>query len=289
VWMLGSPRSGSTWILRLLAGTGSVVPIDEPLIGWSLGQFLSDLPGWSADSLEYGTSMMFKVQADKRDQFFNDEFREAWQPQMAEMLRDRFRAHARAYPASPRPSRSLVVIKEPNGSQAAELLMGALPRSRLLFLLRDGRDVVDSELAANAADSWVTKNFDGARGIDDAQRLDFVTQSARKWLWRTEAVQAAYAKHSGPKLLLRYEDLRAEPERHLRVLLDWLGLDIPQAQLSELVERHSFENVPDELRGPRSFHRAARPGLWRENLTPEEQAAVARILAAKLRELSYED
>src|SRR3712207_8163602 len=31
VWVLGSPRSGSTWLLRLLGDHGAVVPVNEPL------------------------------------------------------------------------------------------------------------------------------------------------------------------------------------------------------------------------------------------------------------------
>src|SRR3954466_15243190 len=40
VWVFGSPRSGSTWLLRLLAEHESVVPVDEPLIGSYLGPFM---------------------------------------------------------------------------------------------------------------------------------------------------------------------------------------------------------------------------------------------------------
>ena len=83
--------------------------------------------------------------------------------------------------------------------------MAAMPRSRLLFLLRDGRDVVDSDLAANKQGSWIGREFPGARGISPAERLDFVVQSAHKWLWRTEVVQAAFAAHPGPKQMVRYE------------------------------------------------------------------------------------
>ena len=39
-----------------------------------------------------------------------------------------------------------LVVKEPNTSEAADTLVKLLPSSRVVFLVRDGRDVVDSML-----------------------------------------------------------------------------------------------------------------------------------------------
>lgn len=61
-----------------------------------------------------------------------------------------------------------LVIKEPNGSIGAPLLMEALPESRMIFLIRDPRDVVASAMDALRKDSWGlkragTKDWGGAR------------------------------------------------------------------------------------------------------------------------------
>jgi len=37
------------------------------------------------------------------------------------------------------------VIKEPNGSHAADTIVSLLPRSRVLFLLRDGENLTEEE------------------------------------------------------------------------------------------------------------------------------------------------
>lgn len=289
VWVFGSPRSGSTWLWALLAEHDRVVAINEPLIGWYLGPFMSDLAGMSAENLDGSNFTLRRVHAQKRPHFFSDEFRDVWEPGLARLMRDRFLAHAQRHPAKAPLSRTLVVIKEPNGSQSADVIMAAMPRSRLLFLLRDGRDVVDSELAAHGKGSWLARDFPGVSGVEDAERLAFVVQSAKKWLWRTEVVQAAYASHGGPKHLVRYEDLRADPQRHMRELFDWLGLEASDGELGALIEKHEFEKLPEEARGSQSFFRAATPGLWRENLSEAEQAAVEEIVGPKLRELGYED
>jgi hypothetical protein len=288
VWILGSPRSGSSWLLNLFAEQEPVVPIDEPLVGMYLSPFLSDLPGWTATGIDSRNFSLRRVQEGKTDQFFALEFENVWRPLLRDLIFHRFLAHADRYHGEVPLSKTVLAIKEPNGSQSADMIMSALPAARLLFLLRDGRDVVDSELAANSRGAWATKGFPGGKGVGDEERLDFVVQSAHKWIWRTEVVQEAFAAHPGPKLLVRYEDLRADPKPNLRALFAWAGLEIDEARLSKLVEEHAFERIPVARVGSDKFARAATPGLWRENLTAAEQAAVGEVLDPKLRELGYE-
>src|SRR5688572_16983136 len=45
VWMLGSPRSGSTWLLHLLARLTGASAVDEPLIGAHLATPLGAVSG----------------------------------------------------------------------------------------------------------------------------------------------------------------------------------------------------------------------------------------------------
>jgi sulfotransferase family protein len=287
LWIFGSPRSGSTWVLHLLGSHSSVVPVDEPLIGLYFSPFLSDSPGWGVDELDSSNFSLRRIQGERPDQFFAREFAHVWRPALARLVRERFLAHVLRYRSDVRPSHSIVAIKEPNGSQSADLIMEALPRSRLLFLLRDGRDVVDSDLAAVMKGSWATKTFPGAIGIGEADREDYVRQSAKKWLWRTEVVQEAFEAHQGRKLLMRYEDLRADPVARLRELFDWLELRIDELRIAAIVQRRSFDRLPEEQRGPKSFYRAATPGNWRVNLSAEEQDLLQDIIGPKLSELGY--
>jgi len=273
--------------LQLFAEHSAVVPVNEPLIGSYLGPILSDL-GADPSSLDLDNFSLSRLRRDDPANIFSNGFRDVWLPALGRLLRARFYAHAVRCPSRAPLSRTLIVIKEPNGSESADLIMAALPRARLLFLLRDGRDVVDSELAANLSDGWVTKEFPGLRGISPRDRLSFVTKSAYKWLWRTEVVQQAFAEHHGPKYLARYEDLLRDPYSELRSLFDWLGLDVSEHELNEWIRHKSFDELPEEVRGPNKFFRAAAPGLWRKNLTAEEKAAVDAVVGPKLRELGYQ-
>ena len=124
--------------------------------------------------------------------------------------------------------------------------------------------------------------------IEGEARTEFVVRSASKWLWRTEVVQEQMARHPGPTFTLRYEDLLTDTPRHLRALRSWLKLNAPDETLQKIVADTTFETLPVAERGPDKFFRSARPGAWQENLSDQEQAAMERVIGAKLRELGYE-
>jgi len=288
MWVFGSPRSGSTWMLRMLTEHERIVPVNEPLIGVHLGQMLPNAVDLSVDleALDSTSFMVRQLRAGNPDDFFADEFRDVWLPAFGELLRKRFAAHAQRYPYNP--PDAVLAIQEPNGSQSADVIMAALPRSRFVFLLRDGRDVVDSILDASQPDTWATRTFDALGGIPETGRLRLIELLARKWLWRTEVVERAFASHPGPKHRLRYEDLRVDTAGELRKLLDGIGLAVDDAKLAAMIEPHTYERTPAEGLGSGGFRRAAQPGLWRENFSDEEQALLDRVLGPKLRELGYD-
>jgi hypothetical protein len=287
-WMFGSPRTGSTWLMKLLAEHPSVSAINEPLIGLYLSPFLSDFPGGDATLLDSSNYSLRQAQRDKPSQFFSEVYSHIWIPGLARLIRERLQAEAARSQPRGALSRRLVLIKEPNGSQSADVIMRATPQSRLLFLLRDGRDVVDSELAANLEGSWVSRDFPGLRGIAESDRLAFVVQSAHKWLWRTEAVQRALEGHQGPSLVVRYEQLLEDPAAELRRVFSWLSLVVSEADLRHWTHANDFERMASGSTGPKEFFRSAQPGAWRDNLRSDEVEAISTILGPKLHELGYE-
>jgi hypothetical protein len=90
------------------------------------------------------------------------------------------------------------------------------------------------------------------------------------------------------RLLVRYEEILADTPAQLRRIFDWLDLEMNERSMAALVEKHSFESAPRDRRGPGKPMRAATPGLWRENLTADEQRVMQEIMGAKLAELEYE-
>jgi hypothetical protein len=279
-WIFGSSRSGSTWLLRMLAEHPDVVPIDETGIGHHLGV-------WRPISLAWGTSegepppltTFARVKAGNRDYVFSDAYREGWEPLLRDLLLGRLALQHE-------PGRRMVV-KEPGGSQVADWIMRLLPGARLVFLLRDGRDVVDSWLDAYRPGGWHYER-DGGYPVAAEGRMAFIRWQAAVWLQRTQTVQRAYEACSADRrVLVRYEDLLADPDREVERVHAAIGLARDPAQVRDAVARHAFASVAASERGEGQFVRQASPGGWRESMSRAEQHALHAVLGPKLRELGY--
>lgn len=268
----------------MLDGAPGVVPIDDPHLGHHLGLWRPIPLAWATAEKEPDLTTLRELKRDREGYFFSDRYREAWMPALRDLIRRRFEAQAETT-STERDREPFVVVKEP-GSQAAELLAGLFPRSGLVFLLRDGRDVVDSWLDAYGESSWALE--EGAYPLSPEGRLPFVRWQAAVWLYRTEAVQRAFAAHHPDRrVLVRYEDLRRDPVPELERICETLGIDADRDRLERAAARQDYDRVPRAAKGNGQEIRSARPGSWRHNLTPAERAAVHEIIGAKLTELGY--
>ena len=96
--------------------------------------------------------------------------------------------------------------------------------------------------------------------------------------------KVAYEAHKGPKVLVRYEDLRSSPLETMKRIYSELGIEVDDEEIARAVEKYSWENIPEGKKGPDKFYRKASPGGWREDLTPEQVQTVERITASLLEE-----
>jgi Sulfotransferase family len=286
VWIFGSSRSGSTWLLRMLACLDGVAPIDDPHLGHHLGVWRPISLAWSAAEYPPELTTLDRVKHDKDSYFFSDRYRDAWGPALRRLIVDRFDAEARDHAVASGAARPpAVVVKEP-GSHVADHLMSLFPGSRLIFLLRDGRDVVDSWLAAYRTGSWALD--EGAFPATPDGREALVRWQSAVWAFRTDVVQQAYEAHPADRrVMVRYEDLVADPVRQLQRIGEVLPVATPRRALAAAATAHDYGRVPRTEKGDHKFIRSAQPGGWRDNLTVAEQRIMHEILAAKLVELGY--
>ncbi|MGA8927031.1 MAG: sulfotransferase [Solirubrobacterales bacterium] len=286
VWIFGSPRTGSTWLMEMLAEARApgVATINET---WA-GELFNRAFAWPQDGTLKLTSSA-EAHANIPGWVLAPERESLWRPVMRAFLLEGFQhqlVHGQARTGWMNP---YLVVKEPNTSEAADTLVKLLPRSRVLFLIRDGRDVMDSLL-----DLVATAKGEAARDLkwdelSAEERENFLLGSAASWVYRMDMVQRA-CELVGPEstLTVRYEDLLAETPAELVRIARWLGVDDSADWAAEVAERHAFEHVPADERGQGKFHRAATPGLWRENMGPAEQAVMQETMGDKLRELGYD-
>ncbi len=176
---------------------------------------------------------------------------------------------------------------------------------RVILLARDPRDVAVSQFFQwkfRIKPTKVAINNYPPMG-SDISLFDFVTgdnggsmQAVTDYLnlWAREADKVEHFH------LLRYEDLRSEPHRELRRLLDFMQVDASEEHVNAAVEYSSYENMkkmesrqqfrlaggrmmPRDKDNPDSYKvRRAKVGGYRDYFTDEEVAAIDRQLADSL-------
>jgi hypothetical protein len=305
-WIWGAPRSGSSWLLQLLAdpldvdinaplgfhppsgpppARPVVIPVDELL-------FANHLVPWDGKPVEvlgeWWPGSVIGFSHGRPGYFLSDAYAESWRPEMRRLVLSRLQAVVdrvgAAVPAIPR--RPHVVIKETPSGHGADQVMRLLPRSRALLLVRDPRDVVDSTIDAFQPGGFIAAQYGGGWSTPE-ERAAGAELAAKVWAMSVDVGAAALARHD-PELgcSVRYEDLLADTAGELGSILDWLGIDRDPAAIAATVERRSFARAGDS--GDLRRVRSARPGRWRENLSEREVGIVTAIAGNRMERWGYE-
>jgi hypothetical protein len=269
VWIFGSGRSGSTWLSSMMGDIEGHTLWGEPWVGGLFGRFY-----YSAVNKRRHTN----------PQFIMGRHKLSWLRSIRFFVLD---AAAATFPGIGEDE--YLIIKEPNGSIGAPLMMEALPESRMVLLVRDPRDVMASSMDARKEGGWNYERnkklyLEGRKVPSDKAPDAYVRRQAKRYLEGMGKAKEAYDAHKGPKVLVRYEELRADTLGAMRRMYSALGIEVDEEELKRVVEKHSWENIPEEEKGEGKFYRKAKPGGWREDLTPEQAEAVERVTAPLIEE-----
>ncbi len=269
IWMFGTARTGSTWLAFMMEGLEGHTVWREPYVGDLFGRLYYNWVGEKHSKTKHF--------------ILGERQKETWLKSVRAFVLSE--AGAR-FPEDA--NGGYLVIKEPNGSIGAPLMMQALPESRMIFLVRDPRDVTASAVDAAKKGSWLYKRKieEGAGRVKvfNMQEDALVESTATKYLQNVGNSKEAYEAHKGHKVLVKYENLLADTLGTMKRIYSQLGIEVDQGELERAVEKHSWENVPEEEKGEGKFHRKATPGGWREDLTEEQAQTVERITAPLLEE-----
>ena len=261
IWIFGVARTGSSWLGAMMGDLEDHATWYEPYVGDVFGHAYYMRAG--------------EQQRAREDYILGDPYREAWTRSLRTFVLDG--AGAR-FPELG--ENDYLVVKEPNGSVGAPLLVEALPESRVILLVRDPRDVVSSLLAAQRRGSWGA----GEDALADADPDEFARQRARMYDASFGKAWEAYEEHRGRKAATRYEDLRYDTIGELERVYSALGIPVEEEQLRRVVEKHAWESIPEKQKGPTKPRRKATPGGWQHDLTPEQARMVEEITAPVLDE-----
>jgi hypothetical protein len=266
VWIFGTGRSGSTWLGSMMGGLDGCAMWNEPLVGNLFGNF-----------------HYFRVGGRKpgRQYILGEPYKETWLGPMRDLV---LGGAAARFPELM--EGGYLIIKEPNGSIGSPLLMEALPESRMIFLIRDPRDVVASSMDARSEGSWLQERREARRRTSKPDRNPnvYVRMRANSYVQQIEKTGQAYRAHGGHKVMVRYEDLRADTLETMKRIYTALEIPVEEAELARSVEKNSWENIPEQEKGEGKKRRKAKPGGWREDLTARQVEIVEDITAPLLNE-----
>lgn len=278
VWIFGSPRSGSTWLAHDILRKEKMRSLDETMLGAQLGAFYDNpAPHWNLFRGHYKAKFSRIIDRDRDDLFFSSKFEKSWNESLRLLILNRIKAQFgfAGY--------NHVILKSPNESHGSDILLKCVPNSKLIFLVRDGRDVIDSRQG----------KFHNPRGSlsgpeTSEERKFRIGHFSVMWNLMIETTQKAFDAHNpNLRLLVKYEDLRLNPAKEIERIYKFLGYDLSEDEINKIADITSFENVPNELKGKDKNIRKGKPGGFYDYFTDKELKIANKIMKDNLLRYGY--
>lgn len=264
VFVVGAPRSGTTWLQLLLEQHPAVVTCPETHLFDGYLAPLYDRWAWERENELSGLSVLVE-----------EEDLDRWARSLVRDVRRDVSEDAEG---------TVFVEKTPQHALHVELVARLFPSARFLHLLRDPRDVVASLLAAS-------------RGWGSAWAPPGPAEAAQLWIRHVEGGRRLAGEPRYREV--RFGRLKRAPAEAAGEVYRWLGLEAGEALCRQAVERCRIDRVRsepeafDSLR-PRvrrradAFFRQGEEGSGRRELSRSELRVVEHVAGDLMRELGYE-
>lgn len=283
--IVGAPRSGTTWLQRLLATHAAVASPQETHLfdnylahlyaQWRIQEHYVQLvlPYLERDEVPPRRLLGLPTIMDE-DQF--DELCHAFVTGLIDRT------------VAAKPGASVVLEKTPTNSRQTELINRLIPDALFIHIIRDPRDVIPSLLAAT---DWGGPRFAPVSTGEAAER------------WRRRFHDARSAHRFGNRYVeVRYEDLVRDTVPELQRLFDFCGVSADQNECERLVNavgstrdataaQYAFAPgvaarlATHVIREPAGF--ARHPGAGRRKLSAAARLTIERRVGQELRDLGY--
>ncbi len=176
--------------------------------------------------------------------------------------------------------------KTPEHAMCLGALDRAFPTSRVIHIIRDGRDV--------AVSGWFHNLRKAGPGFQQrfptlARYVEYLLQA--HWVPYIQQARAFGKAHPDRYFELRYEDLHARGAELTEQMLTFLEVDASETSVQACCEAGSFNKLAGGRERGRedkqSFFRKGVVGDWREHFDDEAMAVFERLGGPLMRELGY--
>ncbi len=216
VFIIGAGRSGTTW-LQLMLGSHPLIATGQESQLFN-NYFSSMVKQWNRE-LQYPTSNNLRFHGISA--YLNEEQFYFLLKQFASDVFDRV--------FQEKPQATYFLEKSPNNSEHIETIYRCFPKAKFIHLIRDGRDVVASILAAK-------------KGWGKAWHHQSVEDASNEWKTLLQAAQKAKTL-TDQYLEIRYENLLNDGIAQMKNVFEFLDISISKAEVDELYQAHRFKKL----------------------------------------------
>ena len=279
VFLIGAPRSGTTWLQSLLGSHPAVVTPQETDL---FSTFVAPLQDWWDDQIGRSSAEHVARRTKGLPAILDDaEF-----SRLIETMVERVLAAIRNLD----PAASIIVEKSPSHSHHVDLIAKYLPGAAFLHIVRDGRDTAAS--LQSASRGW------GSYWAPGSLKKAAV-------MWKANVLAARTAAGTGRYAEVRYEDLRAGNPEPLQRAFALCGITCSLDECAALLEDFSLERMTKgdvaspiavggglahvaERKEPPGFYGKGAVGGWSESWSTQDRLLFDAVAGDLLVELGYE-
>jgi hypothetical protein len=210
-----------------------------------------------------------------------------------------------------REGKRIVGDKSPSSTihgQAVRDAYDIYPDAKLVFIVRDGRDVLVSERFRNFVEESRFLSEEDKRILDDLRKdqapftngersiftRTFLRRVASSWVKNLNEIEGEARRLYGANyFVLRYEDLLARPFEEMRKLWNFLGVEA-DAALEQAILQAMSSNPDEEWQAKRnqgiaSFLPKGQAGNWQRLFTAGDRSLFKEIAGSTLVRWKYEE
>lgn len=264
IFIIGAPKSGTTWLQIMISAHPQVCTTVELTL---FSKYTAPwIKAWKAEA------------ANIQQGRWNQGLPFLWSEDEFYGYLKEFLSKVYEKVLSINPQATHVLDKHPGYSMHVEDINMLLPGARFIHMIRDGRDVAVSMVAAQQRIGY------GTGTIQD---------SAAEWKRNVRAAQETTQYHDR-YMEVRYEDLLISGANTLKSVFDFCGLPATHNEVTAIIEEHKFDKMKAQrqhadkrAKTSAAFYRKGKIGSWQEEIQPVQRYVFDVIAGDLLCKLGY--